>query len=369
METALNTIELPSGAFASSAFSEAATLQTFDTLGRPLKDLRLSIIDQCNFRCTYCMPKEVFTKDYPFLSASDWLSFDQLVTLSDAFTRLGVEKIRLTGGEPLLRKGIETLIGRLARLKTRDGRDIDIALTTNGSLLADKAHALKAAGLKRVTVSLDALDDNIFRSMNGVGFPVARVLEGIDAALRAGLAPLKINVVIEKGVNHHQVLPLAQYFYRKPVDLRFIEYMDVGGAHGWRNDKIVPSDEIRNLLARHFPLTPVSHAAPGETSVNYRFTNGAARVGFISSMSHPFCSACSRARVSADGHLFSCLFATGSFDLKPHLAPSMSTIDLTNAIRSRWQQRDDRYSELREENRQRRNGKTYPTVRMSLVGG
>lgn len=366
VEPTLNTFELSPAALGVATPPAPGPL---DTLGRPLKDLRLSIIDQCNFRCTYCMPKDVFTKDYPFLPSSSWLSFDQLVSLGEAFVQLGVDKIRVTGGEPLLRKGIESLIERLAKLKTLDGRDLDIALTTNGSLLASKARALKDAGLKRVTVSLDAIEDDIFGNTNGVGFPVARVLEGIDAALDTGLTPLKINMVVEKGVNDGQILPMARYFHRKPVDLRFIEYMDVGGAQAWHSDKIVPSDTILRQLQQHFSLTPISPTTPGETSVNYRFSSGAARVGFISSMSHPFCSACTRARVSADGQLFSCLFATGAMDLKPWLGVSTPKNALVDAIRSRWQRRDDRYSELRDEKRQLRSGKTYPTVRMSLVGG
>ncbi|SAL10805.1 GTP cyclohydrolase subunit MoaA [Caballeronia peredens] len=309
------------------------------------------------------MPKEIFTKDYPFMSSDEWLSFDQMFTMCRAFTQLGVEKIRLTGGEPLLRKGLEALIARLATL------DTDLALTTNGSLLAARAHALKQAGLRRVTVSLDAIDDDLFARMNGVGFPVARVLEGIDAAIDAGLAPLKINVVVEKGVNESQILPLARHFHRRPVDLRFIEYMDVGGAHGWSQDKIVHSDRILALLQRHFSLEADSGADIGSTSVNYRFTDGLARVGFVSSMSHPFCSTCSRARVSADGQLFSCLFATQSFDLKPWLDASITSDELIDVVRAQWTQRDDRYSELRGTKPPQDTRKRYPTVRMSLVGG
>lgn len=309
------------------------------------------------------MPKDVFTKDYPFLSSDEWLSFDQMFTMCRAFMQLGVEKIRLTGGEPLLRKGLETLIARLATL------DTDLALTTNGSLLAARAHGLKQAGLKRVTVSLDAIDGDLFARMNGVGFPVARVLEGIDAAIDAGLAPLKINVVIEKGVNELQILPLARHFYRRPVDLRFIEYMDVGGAHGWSSDKIVRSDSILTLLRRHFSLEADSGGDTGSTSVNYRFADGLARVGFVSSMSHPFCSTCSRARVSADGQLFSCLFATQSFDLKPWLDAAITSDELIDVVRARWTQRDDRYSELRGTKPPQDSRKRYPTVRMSLVGG
>lgn len=340
-----------------------------DALARPLKDLRLSVIDQCNFRCTYCMPKEVFKPGYPFLSSSEWLSIDQMHALCNAFTQLGVEKIRLTGGEPLLRKGIEHLIERLASMRTSSGAPVDIAMTSNGSLLGARARALRDAGLRRVTVSLDAIDDARFRRMNDVGFPVARVLAGIDEALAAGLAPLKINAVIERGVNDDQILPLAEYFHRMPVDLRFIEYMDVGGADAWRGDKIVRSEQILRTLQSRYTLIPELASRAGETSCNYRFAGAAGRVGFISSMSKPFCAACSRARVSADGKLYSCLFAHEFLDLKPWLAPPASLAELNAVIRQRWQQRDDRYSELRELERTCITRKTYPTVRMSLVGG
>jgi cyclic pyranopterin phosphate synthase len=242
--------------------------ELIDTFGRVHRDLRISVTDRCNFRCTYCMPKDVFTPDYPFLASSEWLSFDQIHALCSAMTQLGVEKIRLTGGEPLLRKGIEHLIERLSVLRTPDGNPVDIAMTTNGSLLGPKARALRAAGLRRVTVSLDALDDATFRRMNDVGFPVARVLHRIDQALAAGLAPLKINAVIERGVNDDQILPLAQYFHRLPVDLRFIEYMDVGGAEAWRSDKVVPSASILRLLESRYTLTPERRANADETSAN-----------------------------------------------------------------------------------------------------
>jgi cyclic pyranopterin phosphate synthase len=340
-----------------------------DALARPLKDLRLSVIDQCNFRGTYCMPKDVFTPDYPFVSASEWLSFDQMHALCRAFTALGIEKIRLTGGEPLLRKGIEHLIERLARLRTQSGEPVDIAMTTNGSLLGAKARALRDAGLGRVTVSLDAIDDAAFRRMNDVGFPVACVLAGIDAALAVGLAPLKVNAVIERGVNDDQILPLADYFHRLPVDLRFIEYMDVGGADAWRKDKVVPSEQVLGTLQSRYTLIPERPATADETSVNYRFANQSGRVGLISSMSKPFCAECSRARVSADGKMFSCLFARESFDLKPWLDPSVPIAELHAVLAQQWRQRDDRYSETRKARRAAGSGKTYPTVRMSLVGG
>ncbi|WP_429299050.1 GTP 3',8-cyclase MoaA [Paraburkholderia sp. GAS199] len=343
-----------------------------DTLARPLRDLRLSVIDQCNFRCTYCMPKELFNSSYPFLTASDWLSFDQMYAVCAAFTQLSVEKIRLTGGEPLLRKNLEHLIERLSHLTTLDGDPVDIAMTTNGSLLATKARALHEAGLKRITVSLDAINDATFRRMNDVGFSVARVLDGIDEALAVGLTPLKINVVIERGVNEDQILPLVEHFHRLPVDLRFIEYMDVGGAEAWRDSKVVHSGQIIRELKRRYELIPQTASRAGETSNNYKFDGAAGRVGFVSSISKPFCSECSRARVSADGKMYSCLFARDSLDLKPWLDPASSVAQLSAVVQQRWQNRTDRYSERRDEinaKRARIGGKTYPTVRMSLVGG
>lgn len=337
-----------------------------DTRGRPLTDLRLSVIDQCNFRCTYCMPADVYGKDYPFLSAAQRLSFDQMAVMADAFVRLGVEKIRITGGEPLLRKGLETLIGRLARLRTLSGQPLDIALTTNGSLLAAKARALRDAGLGRVTVSLDSLDDAIFRRMNGVDFPVARVLDGIAAAVDAGLGPVKVNTVIEKGVNDGEILPLVAHFRHSGVALRFIEFMDVGGAESWAREKVLASHAIRAMVEKSHPLIALPGAA-SDTASNFRHADGAGEVGFISSVSQPFCGDCTRARVSAEGQLFTCLFATGSFDLRPYLHAGADAERLADALRAHWRRRGDRYSELRAERDV--SAKRYPTVRMSLVGG
>jgi cyclic pyranopterin phosphate synthase len=339
---------------------------SIDTLGRPLTDLRLSVIDQCNFRCTYCMPKEVYTKDFPFLDSASRLSFDQLVMLAKSFVAQGVEKIRITGGEPLLRKDLPRLVEALASLRTPGGKDVEIAMTTNGSLLAAKARSLKDAGLKRVTVSLDSLDDRVFRAMNDVDFPVAKVLHGIDAALHAGLAPVKVNAVINKGQNGQQVLPLARHFRNTGVNLRFIEYMDVGGADSWALDQVLTAAEMRGLIEQEFALVPYNSGRASDTATSFRYADGGGEVGFISSVSAPFCGDCTRARVSADGKLFLCLFATSSVDLRPWLQADQSA-QLAAVIRNSWQGRADRYSEMR--GTRRASGKGYKVVRMSLVGG
>lgn len=339
----------------------------FDTAGRRLRDLRLSVIDQCNLRCTYCMPRETFSPDYPFLRADQRLSFDQMVDLASAFAALGVGKIRLTGGEPLLRRGIETLIERLARLTTLDGRPMEIALTTNGVLLAGKARALRDAGLTRVTVSLDALDDAAFRRMADANVPVSRVLEGIAAASAAGLAPVKVNAVIERGANEDQILPLVRFFKGTGITLRFIEFMDVGGASNWTSGKVVDAREIRAQVETVYPLKPLDGVRDGGTSIDFEHADGGGRLGFIASVSEPFCDDCSRARVSSDGRLYTCLFATQGLDLKPWLQGGGDIEGLRSAVRQGWAQRDDRYSELRSD--QAAGRRAYPVVRMSLVGG
>jgi len=351
-----------------SVFAGGAT-STLDKLNRPLRDLRLSVIDQCNFRCTYCMPRDTFGADYRFLPSSERLSFEQIVKLAKAFALLGVEKIRITGGEPLLRRGLESLIEQLAKLTTASGKPMELALTTNGSLLAAKARSLRDAGLGRVTVSLDAVDDAVFRRMSDVDMPVSRILDGIEAARAVGLAPIKVNAVIERGVNDSEILPLVRLFKGTGVTVRFIEYMDVGGAGGWSNTKVITARETRDIVASAFPLVPVVVHEQMGTAVNYRHADGTGEVGFIASVSQPFCGSCSRARVSADGQLFSCLFATHGTDLRPWLAETASVEQLAGADRSRWIQRDDRYSELRSTPRRPASGKAYPTVRMSLVGG
>ncbi len=325
-----------------------------DARGRPLRDLRISVTDRCNFRCNYCMPKEVFDKGYPYLPHSDLLSFEEITRLTSVFLGHGVRKIRLTGGEPLLRRNIEALIAQLAALRTVDGNPPEITLTTNGSLLARKARALREAGLQRVTVSLDGLDDAVFQRMNDVGFPVADVLEGIDAARHAGLHPVKVNMVVKRGTNEHEILPMAKHFRGTGVILRFIEYMDVGATNGWRMDEVLPSAEVIERLRAELPLVPLDPAAPGETAERWGHANAQGHhdpalgeVGVISSVTKAFCGDCNRARLSTEGQLYLCLFATQGHDLRSLLRSGASDTDIASAIGPIWQGRSDRYSELR----------------------
>jgi cyclic pyranopterin phosphate synthase len=313
-----------------------------DTFGRPVRDLRISVTDRCNFRCVYCMPKEVFGRDYPFLPRAELLTFEEIERLARVFAGLGVEKIRLTGGEPLLRRDLEILVGLLARI---DG--LDLTLTTNGALLARKAQALKAAGLNRITVSLDSLDDDVFRAMNDVDFPVTRVLEGIDAALAAGLAPVKVNVVVKRGLNEDSVLPMARYFRGSGVVLRFIEYMDVGHSNGWRLDDVVPAAEIVAAIDAELPLEPVEPAYRGEVANRWRYRGGSGEIGVIASVTQPFCADCTRARLSADGQVYTCLFAVKGHDLRALVRGGASDEELSAAIAGIWRARTDRYSEVR----------------------
>jgi cyclic pyranopterin phosphate synthase len=332
---------------------------TRDRLKRPLRDLRISITDRCNFRCTYCMPKEVFGKDYQFLERSALLSFEEITRLARAFTRHGVEKVRLTGGEPLIRRNIEQLIAMLAEIP-----GLDLTLTTNGSSLARKARALKAAGLKRITVSLDSLDDAVFMGMNDVDFPVAKVLEGIDAAAAAGLAPIKINMVVKRGVNEHSMVPMARFFKARGHILRFIEFMDVGHTNGWRMDDVVTAREIVATLNREMPLEPVDPNYTGEVAERWRYKDGSGEIGVIASVTQAFCRDCTRARISTEGKLYTCLFATGGHDLRALLRNGASDDELHAAIGKVWTQRADRYSEIRSE-------KTVPLkkIEMSYIGG
>jgi cyclic pyranopterin phosphate synthase len=328
----------------------AATGLLSDRLARPLRDLRISVTDRCNFRCSYCMPKEVFDRDYRFLPQSSLLSFEEITRLASLFVAHGVVKLRLTGGEPLLRKGLEALVAQLSALRAPAGEPLDITLTTNGSLLARKAAVLREAGLRRVTVSLDALDDGIFRRMNDVDFPVADVLHGIDAALAAGLAPVKINMVVKRGTNDHEIVPLARHVrerYGPAVILRFIEYMDVGATNGWRQGEVLPSAEVRARLQAAFPLEMLPMAAPGETAERWRYADGGGEIGFISSVTQAFCGDCNRARLSTEGKLFLCLFATQGHDLRGLLRGGASDAEIASAIGLAWQEREDRYSELR----------------------
>ena len=328
-----------------------ATGQLSDALGRPLRDLRISVTDRCNFRCSYCMPKEVFDRDYAFLPQSSLLSFEEITRLARLFVGHGVRKIRLTGGEPLLRRHLEKLVDMLAELRTPQGHALDLTLTTNGSLLAKKAQALHAAGLRRVTVSLDALDDAIFRRMNDVDFPVADVLAGIDAALNAGLGPVKVNMVVKRGTNEGEIVPMARHFrerYGQAAVLRFIEYMDVGSTNGWRMDHVLPSGELIERLGATFPLEPLAAQVAGETAQRWRYLDGGGEVGVIASVTQAFCRDCNRARLSTEGRLYLCLFANKGHDLRHLLRESQaSDAELSGAIGELWTHRDDRYSELR----------------------
>ena len=318
-----------------------------DALGRPLRDLRISVTDRCNFRCSYCMPKDIFDKDYPYLPHSSLLTFEEITRVARQFVAHGVQKIRLTGGEPLLRKNLEILIEQLAALRTVEGQPLDITLTTNGSLLARKANALKAAGLQRVTVSLDGLDDTIFRAMNDVDFPVADVLDGIAAAQAAGLGPIKVNMVVKRGTNDHEILPMARHFKGTGIVLRFIEYMDVGATNGWRMDEVLPSAEVVQRIHHELPLVQLDASAPGETAERWGYADGSGEIGVISSVTQAFCGDCNRARLSTEGQLYLCLFASQGHDLRHLIRGNVTDEQLASAIAAIWQGRSDRYSELR----------------------
>ena len=313
-----------------------------DTLGRPCRDLRVSVTDRCNFRCVYCMPKEVFGRDYTFLDRAELLTFEEIVRLAATFQALGGEKVRLTGGEPLLRRALARLIAMLAGLP-----GLDLTLTTNGSLLAEQAPALKEAGLQRITVSLDALDNAVFQAMNDVGFRVEQVLEGIAAAAAAGLTPVKINMVVKRGMNDTSILPMARYFRGSGHILRFIEYMDVGTTNGWRLDDVVPAAEIVRRIHAELPLEPVEAQYRGEVAQRWRYRDGEGEIGVISSVTQAFCRDCTRARLSADGKLYTCLFATEGHDLRALLRGGASDEELVTAIAQIWRVRADRYSEIR----------------------
>lgn len=312
-----------------------------------MRDLRISITDRCNFRCVYCMPKTVFGRDYAFLDRDELLTFEEITRIAQVAAGHGVRKIRLTGGEPLLRRGVEDLIARLAALRTPSGEPLEIALTTNGSALAVKAAALKAAGLTRVTVSIDSLDDDLFQRMNDVRFPVDRVLAGIDAAHEAGLRPIRLNMVVKRGVNDHEVVAMARRFRGTPYTLRFIEYMDVGNTNGWSMDEVVPSAEVVQRIDEVFPLEPVGSLVPGETAKRWRYADGSGEIGVISSVTNAFCGTCNRARVSTEGKLFTCLFASEGHDLRALLRGGADDHALARAMRGIWESRDDRYSEIR----------------------
>ena len=354
--------------------------QLLDTLHRPLRDLRISVTDRCNFRCSYCMPKEIFDKDHAYLPHGALLSFEEITRLARLFVAHGVRKIRLTGGEPLLRKNIEVLVAQLAALRTVEGLPLDITLTTNGSLLARKAQALKDAGLQRVTVSLDGLDDTVFRSMNDVDFPVAEVLAGIDAARAAGLGVvpgqatggLKVNMVVKRGTNDHEILPMARHFRGSGVTLRFIEYMDVGTTNGWRMDEVLPSADVVRLVHNALGLVQLEASSPGETAQRWGYTNtrgqhdpGLGEIGVISSVTQAFCHSCNRARLSTEGKLYLCLFASQGHDLRSLLRSGANDETLSSAIGHIWTGRTDRYSELRST----LGAPSAPRVEMSYIGG
>jgi GTP 3',8-cyclase len=353
----------------------APTGQLLDQRGRPLRDLRISVTDRCNFRCAYCMPKEVFDKDYPYLPHKALLSFEEITRLARIFTAHGVRKFRLTGGEPLLRKNLESLIAQLALLRTPEGDPLDITLTTNGSLLRRKAQALKAAGLNRVTVSLDGLDDAIFRRMNDVDFPVTDVLDGIEAAREAGLSDIKVNMVVKRSTNLDQILPMARHFRGSGVTLRFIEYMDVGATNGWCMDEVLPSAEVVQLLHAEMPLVALDPTSPGETAKRWGYVGADGQhdpslgeIGVISSVTQAFCGDCNRARLSTEGRIYLCLFADKGWDLRDLLRGDADDATITNAISHIWGQRSDRYSELRA-SLPAEAGQGRKRVEMSYIGG
>ncbi|SOY80979.1 MOLYBDENUM COFACTOR BIOSYNTHESIS PROTEIN A [Cupriavidus taiwanensis] len=339
-----------------------------DRRGRPLHDLRISVTDRCNFRCVYCMPKEVFDKDYTFLPHSELLSFEEIERTARLFVAHGVEKIRLTGGEPLLRKNIEHLVEMLAKIESVSGKPLDLTLTTNASLLARKARALRDAGLTRVSVSLDAIDDATFRRMNDVDFAVADVLRGIETAQAVGLAPIKVNMVVKRGTNDQEIVPMARHFRHSGIILRFIEFMDVGASNHWQMDEVLPSAEVVKRIDAEFPLEPVQANYSGETAERWRYRDGAGEIGVISSVTHAFCGDCSRIRLSTEGRLYLCLFATEGFDLRALLRGGYSDLEISNAIAQVWQGRTDNYSEQRSDPAVRAK-RAERKIEMSYIGG
>lgn len=350
---------------------------TLDTLGRPLRDLRISVTDRCNFRCSYCMPKSVFDRDYAYLPQKELLRFEEITTIAAAATQLGVKKIRITGGEPLLRKNVEILIAQLSELRTLDGKPLDLTLTTNASLLKKKAQSLKDAGLKRLTISLDAMDDAIFRQMNDMDFPVADVLDGIAMASQVGFEDIKVNMVVKRGTNEDQILPMAAHFRGTGVSLRFIEYMDVGASNGWRMDEVLPTADVLSLLQSRWPLQALPPKSVGETATRYGYLNAQGaldpqlgEVGFISSVTQAFCQDCNRARLSTDGRLFNCLFATEGANVRDLLrgAPDGDADTVAQYLAYLWQQRTDQYSALRQAGMVPA-GNAERRVEMSFIGG
>jgi cyclic pyranopterin phosphate synthase len=339
-------------------------MNPLDRLGRPLHDLRISVTDRCNFRCTYCMPKEIFGRDYEFLPKDQVLSFEEISRAATAFVALGAEKLRITGGEPLVRRGLPELIRMLAALRTPAGRSLDLTLTTNGAALRTLARPLADAGLQRVTVSLDSLDDDVFGAMNGIDFPVARVLDGIDAAIEAGLSPVKINMVVRRGVNEASIVPMARWARETGVTLRFIEYMDVGHSNGWRLDEVVPATDLIEAVTAVWPAEPADPQYRGEVAGRWRYLDGEGEFGIISSVTRPFCRDCTRARLSADGQLYTCLFAVKGLDVRAVLRDGSSDAALLEFLTAVWRDRDDRYSELRSQSTS-----DLPKIEMFAMGG
>jgi cyclic pyranopterin phosphate synthase len=335
-----------------------------DRLGRPLRDLRISVTDRCNFRCPYCMPQEVFGRDYRFLPRDEILSLEEIARLAAVFVELGVQKLRVTGGEPTVRRGLPDLIAMLSALRTPEGGRLDLALTTNGSALRALARPLADAGLRRVTVSLDSLDDETFRRMNGVDFPVTKVLDGIDAAVEAGLGPVKINVVLKRAENDRGILDLASWARDAGHVLRFIEYMDVGTTNGWRLDEVVPATEVIETISARWPLEPVAPGYAGEVAERWRYRDGVGEIGVIASVTRPFCGDCTRARISAEGKLYTCLFSAVGHDLRDPLRAGESDAELAARVAGIWGVRDDRYSERRAAATDR-----LPKIEMFALGG
>jgi len=344
---------------AATAPAHVATGELLDARGRPVRDLRISVTDRCNFRCVYCMPKEIFGAEHPFLPRAELLTFEEITRIARVFVGHGVTKLRLTGGEPLLRRNIERLVEMLAKLG-----DVDLTLTTNGALLAKKARGLRDAGLTRVTVSLDSLDDATFRAMNDVDFPVAKVLAGIDAAAAAGLDPVKVNMVVKRGTNEASIVPMARHFKGSGHIVRFIEYMDVGATNGWRMDDVVSAAEIVRAIDAELPLESVDANYSGEVAERWRYRDGSGEIGVIASVTQAFCRDCTRARLSTDGKLYTCLFGTDGFDLRALVREDASDVALGNAVAAIWRQRSDRYSEIRTAETAR-----LSKVEMSYIGG
>jgi cyclic pyranopterin phosphate synthase len=335
-----------------------------DRYGRALRDLRISVTDRCNFRCTYCMPAEIFGRDFAFLPHSEVLTFEEISTVARVFVELGVEKLRITGGEPLVRRDLPTLLGQLSQLRTPDGHEIDLTLTTNGSALRTLAGPLRDAGLKRITVSLDSLDDEVFRAMNGIDFPVQRVLDGVAAAREAGFSPIKVNMVVKRGTNEASIVPMARWAREQGAILRFIEYMDVGTANGWAMDDVVTAQEIVATIHAELPLAPVEANYRGEVADRWRYQDGGGEIGVIASVSGPFCGDCTRARLSADGKLYTCLFSAKGHDIRALLREGGGEPDVRELVDRVWRARVDRYSELRTEATSH-----LPRVEMFAMGG